>query len=266
MTRLEALASYFRARRFLTLLFVSMSLHLPMANAWFPKSAETSPWLLRTQARTALASAYFQAGMSVYALEEVNQALNLMPQHAPALVLKALLLRQQNKAELAQKFFQQAMEAAPEDPQIAYQWGVFECQNGHFEAAFENFKRAFDLFVGPDQVRTNWIWGQCLWRNKQFEAANTRMSEAFAQQPGLISDVIELVELKIQLGKFIEAEKILEYLNDSPSVSAQSVWLALQLAERQNQAVKKNHWGKMLGLHFSNSAQWRAYQDGVPHD
>jgi hypothetical protein len=49
-------------------------------------------------------------------------------------------------------------------------------------------------------------------------------------------------------------------------VSAQSVWFALQLAERQNQAVKKNHWGKMLGLHFSNSAQWRAYQEGAPHD
>jgi type IV pilus assembly protein PilF len=266
MTWRKALAPYFRARRFLALLLVSTGLHLPMANAWFPKVSETSPWLLRTQARTALASAYFQAGMFVFASEEVNQALSLMPQHAPALLLKALLLQQQNKAELAQKYFQQAMQAAPDDPQIAYQWGVFECQNGHFEAAFEKFNRAFDLFMGPDQVKTNWIWGQCLRRNKQFEAANTRMSEAFAQQPGLISEVIELVELKIQLGKFIEAEKILEYLNDSPSVSAQSVWLALQLAERQNQAVKKNHWGKMLGLHFSNSAQWRAYQDGALHD
>jgi type IV pilus assembly protein PilF len=49
-------------------------------------------------------------------------------------------------------------------------------------------------------------------------------------------------------------------------VSAQSVWLALQLAERQNQAVKKNHWAKMLGLHFSNSAQWRAYQEHATHD
>jgi Tfp pilus assembly protein PilF len=49
-------------------------------------------------------------------------------------------------------------------------------------------------------------------------------------------------------------------------VSAQSVWFALQLAERQNQADKKNHWGKMLGLHFSNSVQWRAYQEGASHD
>jgi type IV pilus assembly protein PilF len=266
MSRPAALALHLGARLLMGLLFVSMTFHLPVAKAWFFKGAETSQLLARTQAKTALASAYFQAGMSVFALEEVDQALILMPQHAPALVLKALLLKQQNKADLSQQYFQLANDAAPQDPHIAFQWGIFDCQNGHFEAAFEKFKRALDLSVGPQQAKTNWIWGQCLRRNKQFKAANERMSDAFAQQPGLISEALELVELKIQLGKYIEAEKILEYLNDSPSVSAQSVWLALQLAERQNQAVKKNHWGKMLGLHFSNSAQWRAYQEGATHD
>jgi type IV pilus assembly protein PilF len=266
MSRPAALALLFGARLLMGLLFVSMIFHLPQAGAWFPKVPESSKALTLTQARTALASAYFQAGMFVFALEEVDQALILSPQHAPALVLKALLLKQQNKADLSQKYFQLATDAAPQDPQIAIQWGIFDCQNGHFEVAFEKFRRALDLSVGPLRVETSWIWGQCLMRNKQFEAANERMSDAFAQQPGLISDALELVDLKIQLGKYLEAEKILEYLNDSPSVSAQSVWLALQLAERQNQAVKKNHWGKMLGLHFSNSAQWRAYQEDATHD
>ena len=266
MPRPVAFAPHLGARLLMVLLFVSIIFHLPLAGAWFPKASESSQVLTRAQARTALASAYFQAGMYVFALEEIDHALILTPQHAPALVLKALLFQQQNKADLSQKFFQQAMDAAPQDPQIAFQWGIFACQNGHFEAAFEKFKRALDLSMGPLQVKTNWIWGQCLRRNKQFEAANERMSDAFARQPGLISEALELVELKIQLGKYIEAEKILEYLNDSPSVSAQSVWFALQLAERQNQAVKKNHWGKMLGLHFSNSAQWRAYQESASHD
>jgi len=266
MSRPAALAPHFGTRLLMGLLFVSMTFHLPLARAWFSKGTENSQLLARTQAKTALASAYFHAGMSVFALEEVDQALILTPQHAPALVLKALLFKQQNKADLSQQYFQLATDAAPQDPQIAFQWGIFDCQNGHFEAAFEKFKRALDLSMGPLQVKTNWIWGQCLRRNKQFEAANERMSDAFAQEPGLISEALELVELKIQLGKYIEAEKILEYLNDSSSVSAQSVWLALQLAERQNQAFKKNHWGKMLGLHFSNSAQWRAYQEGATHD
>ena len=52
-----------------------------------------------------------------------------------------------------------------------------------------------------------------------------------------------LVDLKIQLGKLSEAEKIFEYLNDSPSVSAQSEFVATQLAERLNQAVIKTKFG-----------------------
>jgi Tfp pilus assembly protein PilF len=156
---------------------------------------------------------------------------------------EAKLFQQQNKADLSQIYFQQAMAVAPQDPQVALQRGIFDCQNDHFEAAFEQFKRALGLSLGPLQVRTNWIWGQCLRRNKQFEASNERMSYAFAQQPGLISEALELVELNIQLGKYIEAEKILEYLNDSPSVSAQSECVAFQLAERQNQAVIKTKFG-----------------------
>ncbi len=266
MSRPVALAPNFGARLLMGLLFVSITFHSPLAGAWLPNASASSQALSRAKARTALASAYFQAGMLVFALEEVDHALILMPQHAPALVLKALLFQQQNKADLSQKYFQQAMSAAPQDPQVALQWGIFDCQNDQFESAFEKFKQALGLSLGPLQVKTNWIWGQCLRRNKQFEAANERMSYAFAQQPDLISEALELVELKIQLGKYIEAEKILEYLNDSPSVSAQSVWFALQLAERQNHADKKNHWGKMLGLHFSNSVQWRAYQEGGSHD
>jgi len=103
------------------LLFVSIIFHLPLAGAWFPNASESSQGLARAKARTALASAYFQAGMFVFALEEVDQALILTPQHAPALVLKALLFQQQNKADLSRKYFQQAMAAAPQDPQVALQ-------------------------------------------------------------------------------------------------------------------------------------------------
>jgi type IV pilus assembly protein PilF len=241
-------------------------LHLSAEVSFFTSVKENPNLQARTQARTNLASAYFQAGMTAFALEEVDQALNLMPHNVAALLLKAQLFQQQNKSELAQKYYLMAFDSNPEDPHLNLQWGVFDCQNKQFDSAFEKLKRAFALTSGIEQVRVSWIWGQCLRRNHQFEAANLRMTNAFAQLPSLISEALELAELKIHLGKLSEAEKILENLNDSSSVSAQSVWLALQLAERQNQAVKKNHWGKMLGLHFSNSVQWRTYQEGVAND
>ncbi len=248
------------------LLFVSYSLHLSAEVSFLSALKENPHLLARTQARTNLASAYFQAGMTAFAFEEIDQALNLMPRNVAALLLKAQLFQQQNKPELAQKYYGLAFDSNPEDPQLNLQWGVFDCQNQQFDSAFEKLKRAFALTIGLEQVRVSWIWGQCLKRNHQFEAANLRMTDAISQLPSLISEALELAELKIHLGKLSEAEKILENLNDSPSVSAQSVWLALHLAERQNQAVKKNHWGKMLGLHFSNSVQWRTYLESAAND
>ena len=56
-------------------------------------------------------------------------------------------------------------------------------------------------------------------------------------------------DLKIQLGKLSEAEKIFEYLNDSSSESAQSESVAFLLAERLNQAVIK----QILGQNVSTS-------------
>jgi len=266
MFQLSTLALHLGARWLKRLLFVSFSLHLSAGMAFSSSDLENALVLPRAQARTALASAYFQAGLPAFAMEEVDQALILLPRYAPALLIKALLLQQQNKPDMAQKYFIQAFDSAPEDPQIKLFWAIFECKNKRFNSAFEKFQQSLNHSMGHGQGQVNWIWGQCLIQNQQFEAANLRMTEALAQLPSLISEALELVELKIQLGKLSEAEKILEILIDSPSVSAQSVWLAFQLAERQNQAVKKNHWGKMLGLHFSNSAQWRAYQDRVSHD
>ena len=266
MRQLAQLAPVTRASLLAPLLFLTIAFHCPAAQAALTADAVSPQVLLRTQTRLSLATAYFHVGLHRFAMEEVDQALILMPQHSQALVLKALLYQQHNRLDLAQKYFSQALTASPFDPQILFQHGIFECQIGLLEKAVLTFSLASAYAVGPVSGQINWIWGQCLKQNNQLEAANLRMTEAFEQLPGLISDVLELVELKIQLGKLSEAEKILEFLNDSPSVSAQSVWVAFQLAERQNQAVKKNHWGKMLGLRYSNSVQWHAIQDRFTHE
>ena len=79
MSRPVALAPNFGARLLMGLLFVSITFHAPLAGAWFPSASDSSQALSRAKARTALASAYFQARMVVFAMEEVAQALILSP-------------------------------------------------------------------------------------------------------------------------------------------------------------------------------------------
>jgi type IV pilus assembly protein PilF len=220
----------------------------------------------RFQARLALSSAYLQADMLALAMTEVDKILLASPQLPEALALKAVILHKQARFELADRYFQQATLLAPENPQIAHNWAMSECAQGRFESAFDKFEFAHAHSEGLDKDKSLWLWGDCLRQNLRWDEANVKMSQALLRQPSFFSEALVLAELKIQLGRGAEAEKILDVLNDSPSVSAQSLWLSLQLAQGQNQAVKKNQWGRMLGRLFSNSAQWRAYQEGASHD
>lgn len=220
----------------------------------------------RAQAHLALATAYVHAELLSLAMQETDQVLAVSPQLPLGLGLKAVIYQKQGRLALAAQFFQQASLLAPQNAQIAHNWGVFECEQGLYESAFLKFELAQRQSEGLERDKSLWIWGVCLLQNQQWEAAHLKMNEPYQRQASFFSEALVMASLKIQLGRDAEAEKILDKVNDSPSVSAQSLWLSVQLAQRQNQAVKKNHWGKMLGLLFSNSEQWRAYQVEASHD
>ena len=222
--------------------------------------------LKRVQTRLTLANAYLQVGMTAIAFEEVDKALLIAPHDPAALSFKAILYQQQLRFDLAESHFKRATELAPDSPELAHHFGVFLCQMGQFELSFAQFQTAVLHSMGMLRDRSEWVWGQCLLKNEQLEAANEHMTQALNRQPEFILMAEPLVEVKMALHKFAEAEKITDKLNDSPSVSAQSLWLGLQLAERQNNPDKKKQWAKMLGQLFSTSKQWQQHQEGQLHE
>lgn len=248
------------------ILLLSICLHLPVFKAHAGTPLLTPSQAERLLARRTLALAYFQAKLLTYAQAEVTVALSIAPLDPELLSLKALILHHQNQVVLAEPYFLQAQALAPLNPQIAHNLGVFYCQLSRFHDADIQFKRALSHSEGYEKDKTAWIWGHCLLLNEQWLQAHEVLSDALMRQALFISDSVKLVELKMRLGRLEEAEKILIKINDSPSVSAQSLGLSVVLAHRQNQTGQMIHWGKLLGRHFSNSAQWRAYQEGTLHD
>lgn len=220
----------------------------------------------RLVARRALAIAYFQAQLLPHALTEVDLALGVAPFDPDTLALKALFLQHQNRPQSAEALYLQAQALAPLSVSIAHNFGLFYCQFSRFDQAETQFKRALTHSEGFEHDKTAWARGLCLLQNDQFQAADGVLSSVLDRRPAFIFDSLKLVSLKMKLGSLEEAEKILNNFNDSPSVSAQSLGLSIVLAQGQNQTDKKLHWAKLLGLHFSNSAQWRAYQEGTLHD
>jgi type IV pilus assembly protein PilF len=263
----QSLAQHAWGRWVTCLLLTSLISHWPSANGQMVKTSTFSDEISkRVQTRLTLANAYLQAGMGAIAFEEVDKALLLAPHSPAALSFKAILYQQQQRFDLAESHFNKATELAPNAPEIAHNFGVFLCQMGQFELSFAKFQTAVSQSMGLSRDRTEWVWGQCLVKNEQLDAANERMTLALTRQPEFILMAEPLVAVKIALHRFEEAEKITDKLNDSPSVSAQSLWLGMQLAERQNNQDKKKQWAKMLGQLFSTSKQWQQHQEGQLHE
>jgi len=249
------------------LLVTSMFTHWPSATSAMLKTNESSDDISkRVQTRLALANAYFQAGMSTIAFEEIDKALVLAPRSSVALSFKAILYQQQLKFDLAESHFNRATELAPDSPEIAHDFGVFLCQMGRFDLSFAKFETAVKQSMGLPRDKTEWVWGQCLLKIDHLAEANEHMSQALERQPEFFLIAEPLIAVKMALHRFAEAEKITDKLNDSPSVSAQSLWLGIQLAERLQKPDKKKQWAKMLGQLFPTSKQWQQHQDGQLHE
>jgi type IV pilus assembly protein PilF len=263
----QSSAQYAWARWISLLLFTTLFSHWPSANGALVKNdAYSDEVLKRVQTRLTLANAYLQAGMGAIAFEEVEKALLLAPHSPAALSFKGILYQQQHRFDLAESHFKRATELAPDSPEVAHHFGVFLCQMGQFEMSFAKFQTAVSESMGLSRDRSEWVWGQCLFKNDQLEEANVLMTQVLMRQPEFILMAEPLVAIKMALYRYEEAEKITDKLNDSSSVSAQSLWIGMQLAERQNNPDKKKQWAKMLGQLFSTSKQWRQYQAGQLHE
>ena len=240
-----------------------LSLPRPVQASQASRPAAQSP---QVAARLALASAYFDAAQYAVALEETEIALLAAPLDVQALGLKALLLHRMQEPALAEATFLQASALAPHDAALSHNLGVFYCEQQRFEQAYDRFATALQQTLYQDKAKTNWVWGLCLSQNQLWPSAAMNMELALNLKPSWVLDSLPLAQAQLKLGRAGEAEKTLRAINASQSISAQSLWMAIQLAQAGQQSDQVSQWGKMLGLQFPMSPQWSAYQREAFHE
>ena len=98
----------------------------------------------RARIRIELASAYFQQGQSLVALDEIKQALTIDPTYTDAYNLRGLVYLRLNNLILAEDSFQRALALDPRDPDVAHNYGWLLCQQSKFEESFRYFFRALE--------------------------------------------------------------------------------------------------------------------------
>ena len=148
-----------------------------------PPQQPASPQI-RAQLHTELASGYYERGQMEVALDELNHAVALQPDYAPAYNVYGLVYATIGEDAKAEQSFGRALQLAPGDSEIHQNWGWYLCTHnrareslGEFETAARN-----PLYKAPEIALVN--AGRCAQAIGDLRAAENYFRRALGVQPG----------------------------------------------------------------------------------
>ncbi|BCB61054.1 type IV pilus biogenesis/stability protein PilW [Halomonas sp. A020] len=172
----------------------------------------TSGQAVRSDANPAAVEAYTQLGVAYLerdnltrALNALDRALELNPRHPEALQALALVYQQQGESELANRYFEQALDAEPSFTRARNNYAAFLYQQEQFPQACEQLERASQdaQYANRAQLFTN--LGQCYLAIDELDKARERLQRAQSIDPRNPRGYLMLAELEISQGNYDQA-------------------------------------------------------------
>lgn len=115
------------------------------------KASTKAPPENRARVHTELAALYYQQGSLKTALAEIDTALRIDTDYAPAYDMRGLVRMQLGENREAAGDFQRAIGLAPSDPDFRNNYGLFLCEQGDYQAGLAQLAQAWSnpLYATP---------------------------------------------------------------------------------------------------------------------
>ena len=148
-----------------------------------PPQQPASPQV-RAQLHTELASGYYERGQMDVALDELNRAVALQPDYAPAYNVYGLVYATIGEDNKAEQSFGRALQLAPGDSEIHQNWGWYLCTHNRARESLAEFEAAArnPLYRAPEIALVN--AGRCAQAIGDQSAAENYFRRALVAQPG----------------------------------------------------------------------------------
>jgi type IV pilus assembly protein PilF len=217
----------------------------------------------RAQIRTELAATYFQTRQLSVALEEVQRALQIEPNYAPAHAVRGLIYMDLGDVREAEASLTRALQLEPDNGNILNNYGWFLCQNGRERESIAYFERAASnrLYATPGMALRN--AGICLLRSGNSERAEEMLRRSFERDASDPVTKFQLAQLYLKQNRIERARFYYRLLDKVPQKSAEVIWLGVRIARANGDLRTERELGTELQQRFPESKEYSALRRGA---
>jgi len=177
-----------------------------------------------------LASGYIRRGDLEIAEKKLLKAIEHDSKYVPAYTTMAVLKNMLGEIEEAEKYYEDAQEMDPRNPELHNNYGTFLCNHGKLEEAYVQFDKALrnQFYRTPEAAHAN--LGYCLLRaeNPDFKLAEQHLRAALKTNPNHLSALLAMGELGVQSEKYLLARAYMQRYHAVARPTAHSLWLQIQ--------------------------------------
>ncbi|MGB0216396.1 MAG: type IV pilus biogenesis/stability protein PilW [Alteromonas oceani] len=209
--------------------------------------------------RVSLGLTYLRNGNYSQAKQNLDKALAFAPRLAETHYGLAYYYQVVGESERADESYQTAMSLAPRDANIANSYGAFLCQDGRYEEAKRFFVQAVNAKQYANSAETYENMALCAQSQGEGEDAIEYLNSALKHQPGRAKTLFILTEMYVATEQYKLAAETLRRYEKVARVSADSLWMAIEIAKGQGDLRAANGYGDMLLRMYPNSPLARLY-------
>jgi type IV pilus assembly protein PilF len=202
-----------------------------------------------------LALGYIEREQLGIAQEKLEKAIEQNPENIDAYTSMAYLKRLINEYDMAEDFYQKALDIKSNDPNIHNNYGGLLCQMGRYDDALDEIRKAYDnpFYETPYLAYAN--AGTCLLDKGDYKQAETMLRKALRDQPNYAGALISMAEIGVKTEKYLMARAYIQRYHAVARPSAESLWLQVQAEKALGAEDHYMKYARQLLKEFPDSDQ-----------
>ncbi|MFC6377833.1 type IV pilus biogenesis/stability protein PilW [Tatumella terrea] len=209
--------------------------------------------------RLQLGLQYLAVGEYTAAGRNLWRAVKASPDDYRPILGLARLYQTQGHDAMAGVCYTRAEKLAPENGYVLNNYGAFLCALRQYDKAQSRFLLATLSTTGDNRTQAMLSSGYCFLDEGQLTRAAEKLTTVSRTEPAAADKLLAEAGRRIERQKFADAGLLLDIYHQFRSASAESLWLKILYAARQNDANDVKRYGEQLARIFPLSIQYQRY-------